>query len=57
MDIGQSEIADYIEESAEPWEWAQYRLDPLEFYEDEMALISSWSYAGGRFNASGPRNY
>lgn len=37
MDIGESEIADYLEESAEPWEWTQYRLDPLEFYEDELA--------------------
>ncbi len=37
LDIAGDDIVDYFEASAEPWEWAQYRLDPLEFYDDELA--------------------
>ena len=37
LDIAGDDIVDYFEASAEPWEWAQYRLDPMEFYDDELA--------------------
>ena len=37
LDIAGDDIANYFEASAEPSEWAQYRLDPLEFYDDELA--------------------
>ena len=37
LNIESDDVVNYFEASAEPWEWAQYRLDPLEFYDDELA--------------------
>ena len=37
LDITEGEVDSYFESSTEPWEWSQYRVDPLEFYDDELA--------------------
>ncbi len=37
LDITENEVDSYFESSTEPWEWSQYRVDPLEFYDDELA--------------------
>ena len=36
LDITEGEVDSYFESSTEPWEWSQYRVDPLEFYDDEL---------------------
>ena len=36
-DVSVDEVEGYFESSTEPWEWDQYRSDPLEFYDDELA--------------------
>ncbi len=36
-DIGIDDIEGYFASSTEPWEWSQYRVDPLEFYDNELA--------------------
>lgn len=36
LDLTENDIVDYFQTLEEPWEWAQYRLDPLEFYDDEL---------------------
>ena len=36
LDLTEEDVSGYFENSTEPWEWAQYRVDPLEFYDDEL---------------------
>ena len=36
LDMTEDEVTQYFEGSAEPWEWAEYRIDPLEFYDCEL---------------------
>ncbi len=33
LDMTQEEVYRYFEAGTEPWEWAEYRMDPLEFYD------------------------
>jgi len=37
LDITEEDVDTYFQSSTEPWEWAAYRADPLEFYDDELA--------------------
>jgi hypothetical protein len=36
MEISGNDISSYFGDPDEPWEWAQYRVDPLEFYGNEL---------------------
>ena len=36
MELTGDEITSYFEDRDEPWEWEQYRVDPLEFYDNEL---------------------
>jgi hypothetical protein len=35
LDMDDDAVSRYFEDSGEPWEWAEYRIDPLEFYDAE----------------------
>ena len=37
VDVGIDDIEGYFASSSELWEWSQYRVDPLELYDDELA--------------------
>ncbi len=37
MEVSGDDITGYFEDRDEPWEWEQYRVDPLEFYDNELA--------------------
>ena len=36
MEVSGDEITSYFEDRDEPWEWEQYRVDPLEFYDNDL---------------------
>ena len=35
MDMSEDAVSSYFKASDEPWEWAEYRIDPLKFYDGE----------------------